>query len=100
MSLRKAVEHKKEFRKPWYRSERFDGSCRPHGGCPYCERNHTISALRVNAKAKDELRYDNPLRPEFWDDPEFDAWYEWEEAAYEDWKYPEDSYWWEDYPDW
>lgn len=55
MSLARAIEHGKEKRKSYFKSERFDKSCRPHGGCPYCERNHTISTLRVNAKAKDEL---------------------------------------------
>jgi len=37
MSLDKAIQHGKEHRKPYYRSERFDRSCRPHGSCGYCE---------------------------------------------------------------
>jgi hypothetical protein len=36
MSLEKSVLHGKEHRKPYYRSERFDWSCRPHGRCGYC----------------------------------------------------------------
>jgi hypothetical protein len=36
MSLDKAIHYGKEHRKPYYRSGRFDYSCRPHGGCEYC----------------------------------------------------------------
>ena len=47
MSLDKAIAHGKEHRKPYYGSERFDLTCRPHGGkahgnsnqCPYCLSN-------------------------------------------------------------
>lgn len=35
----KAIEHGKEKRKPYYKSGRFDPTCRPHGGCPYCYNN-------------------------------------------------------------
>jgi hypothetical protein len=43
MGLEKAIEHGKEFRKPYRRSKRFDRSCRNHGGCPYCENNRKHS---------------------------------------------------------
>lgn len=36
MSLDKAIRHGKERRKPYYRSQRFDRTCRNHGSCPYC----------------------------------------------------------------
>lgn len=39
MSLRKAIEHNKEHRKPYYGSKDFDKTCRNHGGCPWCEEN-------------------------------------------------------------
>jgi len=39
MSLDKAIEHGKEHRKPYYRSGKFDLTCRPNGGCPWCKRN-------------------------------------------------------------
>jgi DNA repair photolyase len=39
MSLDKAIEHGKEYRKPYYRSGKYDLTCRPHGGCPYCYHN-------------------------------------------------------------
>ena len=39
MSLDKAIEHKKEKRKPYRGSKAIDPSCRNHGGCPWCEEN-------------------------------------------------------------
>lgn len=36
MSLDKAIQHNKERRQPYYRSQRFDRTCRNHGSCPYC----------------------------------------------------------------
>lgn len=37
MSLCKAIKHGKEHRKPYYKSGRFDRTCRPGGSCPYCK---------------------------------------------------------------
>ena len=39
MSLDKAIEHKKENRKPFRGSKAIDPSCRNHGGCPWCKEN-------------------------------------------------------------
>ena len=39
MSLDKAVQHRKEKRKPYYGSKAVDRSCRNHGDCPWCEEN-------------------------------------------------------------
>jgi len=39
MSLDKAIKYGKEHRKPYYRSEQFDTSCRPHGDCPWSRGN-------------------------------------------------------------
>jgi hypothetical protein len=39
MSLDKAIYYGKEYREPYYRSGRFDMSCRPHGSCGYCRCN-------------------------------------------------------------
>jgi 5-methylcytosine-specific restriction endonuclease McrA len=36
MSLEKAIYYKKEYRKPYYDSRRFDWSCKNHGSCGYC----------------------------------------------------------------
>lgn len=38
MALDKAIEHGKERRKPYYKSQAVDASCRPGGSCPYCQR--------------------------------------------------------------
>jgi hypothetical protein len=39
MSLEKGIKHGKEHRKPYYNVGRFDPTCRPNGGCSYCENN-------------------------------------------------------------
>lgn len=39
MSLDKAIKHGKEHRKPYYNSEQFDKTCRPHGACQWCKNN-------------------------------------------------------------
>ena len=39
MSLDKAIKHGKEHRKPYKGSKAIDGTCRNHGGCPWCEEN-------------------------------------------------------------
>ena len=39
MSLDKAIAHGKERRKPYRGANAVDGSCRNHGGCPWCEEN-------------------------------------------------------------
>lgn len=46
MSLDKAIEHKKEYRKPFTNSKAFDYSCRNHGSCPYCQNNRKHSTMR------------------------------------------------------
>lgn len=40
---------RKDHRKPYRGSKRFDRSCRNHGSCTYCERNRTVSAQRLRA---------------------------------------------------
>ena len=39
MSLDKEIAHGKEHRKPYRGSKVIDGTCRNHGGCPWCEEN-------------------------------------------------------------
>jgi hypothetical protein len=48
MSLAKAIEHRKERRKPYYDSGRLDRTCRPHGGCPWCYRDRMYKQQRAN----------------------------------------------------
>ena len=37
--LDKAIEHKKEHRKPYRGGKAISPQCRNHGGCPWCEEN-------------------------------------------------------------
>ena len=39
MSLDKAIENGKEYRKPYTGSKAIDATCRNHGGCQWCEEN-------------------------------------------------------------
>jgi hypothetical protein len=58
MSMDKAIKHGKEHRKPYYRSGRFDRTCRPHGGCPYCvgNRKHSEAMRIARAEYKEDAR--------------------------------------------
>lgn len=46
MSMIKAIKHKKEHRKPYYGSKAVDGTCRNHGGCPWCEENRLYKNIK------------------------------------------------------
>ena len=54
--LNKAIEHGKEYRKPYRKSKAFDFSCRNHGSCGYCYDNRTFSNRRRAKFANDDLR--------------------------------------------
>ena len=51
--LDKAIEYGKEKRKPYYRSKRFDRSCRPGGSCPYCQGNRKYNFKKNSIRALD-----------------------------------------------
>ena len=51
MSLEKAIRHGKEKRKTYYGAAAFDHSCRPHGGCPYCESNRRFADKKARRKS-------------------------------------------------
>jgi hypothetical protein len=55
VTLDKAIEHGKEKRKPYYRSARFDRTCRCHGSCGYCMRNRLHSRLKAELEAELKL---------------------------------------------
>lgn len=59
MSLEKAIEYRKEKRKPYRRSLAFDRSCRNHGNCSYCKSNRTIQMQREMGRLKGQ-------EDEFW----------------------------------
>jgi hypothetical protein len=54
MSLEKAIEYRKEKRKPYRGSKRWDHTCRNHGSCSYCENNRTIQSKREMDRASDQ----------------------------------------------
>lgn len=55
MALDKAIEHKKEHRKPYYGSKSIDRSCRNHGGCPWCEENRKYKYKKKEESVEDAL---------------------------------------------
>lgn len=60
MSLEKAINHKKEYRKEYKDSRAFDRSCRNHGSCNYCKNNRTYQYKKALSIAKDEEKeYNN-----------------------------------------
>lgn len=54
MSLNKAIEHGKEWRKPYREAPSFDRSCRHRGGCNWCEDNRQHSNLRRTERAREK----------------------------------------------
>jgi hypothetical protein len=59
MSLEKGIKHKKEWRKPFRGSKRFDSTCRNHGSCGYCEGNRTFFDKKKRYSAQiDEKIFD------------------------------------------
>ncbi len=54
MSHDKAIQHGKEYRKPYRGSARFDRSCRHGGNCGYCRGNRTIANRRRAEKKEVE----------------------------------------------
>jgi hypothetical protein len=63
---------RKDRRKEYTGSKRFDSSCRCHGSCSWCEQNRTYQDRRDRLAADEELREwcglaenQKPLPPEF-----------------------------------
>ena len=60
MSLNKAIEHKKEKRKPYYGSKAIDKTCRNHGSCEWCEENRKHKHKKKEEAMKDRIiEYEN-----------------------------------------
>ena len=60
MSLDKAIEHKKEKRKPYHGWEAIAKSCRNHGSDPYFKKNRLYSRIRrERAIANDIKEWEN-----------------------------------------
>ena len=56
MALDKAIQHRKEYRKPYFGSKAIDRTCRNHGGCPWCEENRKYKNIKRLKKALDKLK--------------------------------------------
>lgn len=58
MSYDKAIQHKKEHRKPYHGAKAVDKNCRNHGSCPFCQHNrqykNTKREQAANSKIKEE----------------------------------------------
>lgn len=59
MSLDKAIEHGREHRKPYRGAKAIDGSCRNHGGCPWCEENRKHKFRDRHPPENDEAAWEN-----------------------------------------
>lgn len=68
MSFDKAIEHKKEHRKPYRKlCEQIDKSCRCHGGCEYCLGNRMYQKKKELQKMLDrekDLQYNKSIERE------------------------------------
>lgn len=72
MSFDKVYKKRKDWRKEYFNSMRFDRSCRPHKGCPYCLKNrlYSMSLRRLSAIVQEkELKE--------WRDFDENEWKEW-----------------------
>ena len=56
MSLDAAIAHGKEHRQPYRRAGKYDRTCRPGGGCPYCADNRTHATRQRYDATMDEMR--------------------------------------------
>lgn len=55
MSLDRSIQHKKDHRKPYYDSKRFDPTCRPNGRCSYCRNNRLFSSKKEGFRAREAI---------------------------------------------
>lgn len=56
MSLDKAIEHGKEYRKEYRGSKAIDKTCRNHGGCEWCEENRKHKYLVKEVVMKERMK--------------------------------------------
>ena len=58
MGLEKAIEHKKEYRKPYRGAKAVDCTCRNNGTCEWCKNNRLYSSnKKTEAMLKDLKDY-------------------------------------------
>lgn len=56
MGLEKAIEHGKEYRKPYRGSKAIDPTCRNHCGCLWCEENRLFSKTKDKERFKEKFK--------------------------------------------
>ena len=56
MGLEKAIEHNKEYRKPYIGSKAIDCTCRNHGSCDWCRENREYKNLKREERIKNQLK--------------------------------------------
>lgn len=56
MSFDNYYPNRKDWRKKYKKSKRFDRSCRNHGSCPYCEANRLLFDKKKRIIADNKLR--------------------------------------------
>ena len=56
MSFDKEYPNRKDWRQPYRKSQRFDISCRCHGGCGYCHGNRIHRHRKQLLKVLDDPR--------------------------------------------
>ena len=56
MPLDKAIEYRKEHRKPYYGSKAIDKTCRNHGTCEICEGNRLYKTIKRKQAQADKLK--------------------------------------------
>lgn len=55
MSLDKAIEHKKEHRRPYTGAKAIDHTCRNHGSCDWCKGNRLYQRNKVDEASRQAL---------------------------------------------
>lgn len=56
MSFDNEYPNRKDKRRKYYRSKKFDRTCRPGGTCPYCKNNRTYSNEKRKLQAIDLIK--------------------------------------------
>ena len=58
MSLDKAIEHRKEKRKPYRGSKAICKTCRNHGGCDWCKENRLHKFKKTTIVIDEFIQFD------------------------------------------
>lgn len=56
MTLDKAIEHGKEFRKQYRKAKAVDKTCRNHGSCEWCKSNRLYQSKKELERCKSEVK--------------------------------------------